>query len=54
MDDNLFDEDDALDYVLYEECEKEVEKNKGHSGCLGVVAFLLLMPVTGLLLWRYV
>jgi len=26
MDDNLFDENDALDYVMYEECEKEVKK----------------------------
>jgi len=23
MDDNIFDEDDALYYILYEECEKE-------------------------------
>lgn len=52
MDDNLFDEDDALDYVLYEECEKEVKKNGGNSGCLGMLVFMLITPVTGLLSWR--
>lgn len=23
---NIFDDDDALDYILYEECKKEAEK----------------------------
>jgi len=38
---NLFDDDDALDYILYEECEKTDKKNGG-SGCLGVLGVLLL------------
>ena len=35
-DDNLFDEDDALDYIIYEEVEKEVGQKSGKSGCLGL------------------
>lgn len=45
MDDNLFDEDDALDYILYEECEKETEEPNGKSGCAGMLV-LLLVPST--------
>jgi hypothetical protein len=52
MDDNLFDENDALDYVLFEECEKETKKNGGNSCYLGKLVCLLIMPVTGLLVWR--
>lgn len=45
-DDNIFDEDDALDYVMYEDVEKNVEKNSSEkSGCLGALA-LFLCPVT--------
>lgn len=42
MDDNLFDEDDALDYILYEECEKEVKNSNGKSGCAGVLVLFIV------------
>ncbi len=49
FDDNIFDEDDALDYIMSEEVEKEAKKTEvnnteGRSGCLGVV-LLLIFPV---------
>ena len=43
-DDNIFDGDDALDYIMYEEVEKEVNNAGGGSGCLGVV-LILVVPV---------
>jgi len=30
--DNIFDEDDALDYILYEEIEKETGKTTKNAG----------------------
>jgi hypothetical protein len=45
--DNLFHDDDALDYIMYEECEKDAgaeQKGNGKGGCLGVV-ILLAVPV---------
>ncbi len=42
-DDNLFDDDDALDYTLYEEANKET--SGGGKGCLGMIV-LLILPVT--------
>ena len=33
-DDNLLNEDDALDYILYEEMEKETGKSSKNAGCL--------------------
>jgi len=55
MDDNLFDDDDSLDYVLFEECEKDVEvdDSRGNGGCLGMIMFFLIMPVAGQFCWRY-
>ena len=42
---NIFDEDNALDYIMSEECEKNVRQQKnGKGGCLGIVV-LLLIPV---------
>jgi len=49
-DDNLFDEDDALDYILYKECEKKRQQpGNGKSGCLGVL-LLIVLPLAGLLI----
>lgn len=43
-DDNIFDDDDALDYILYEEAEGDVqEKINKNSGCL-IVFILILAP----------
>ena len=49
-DDNLFDDDDALDYIMYEECEKGRGAHKGGNGCFGV-ALALLIPFVGTLLY---
>ena len=43
-DDNIFDEDDALDYIFYEELEDKNNKSPNNTGCLGVV-ILLIMPI---------
>lgn len=40
-DDNIFDKDDALDYIMFEECEKDVRSQKGgRGGCLGSLILL--------------
>lgn len=46
-DDNIFDEDDALDYILFKEVEKEVNSNnpKSRSGCLGVMLVLIIPAI---------
>ncbi len=41
-DDNIFDEDDALDYIMYEEVEKEVNDPQSRSGCLGMLLVLVI------------
>lgn len=53
MDDNLFDEDDALDYVLYEECEKESKNSNRKSGCAGMLV-LMLVPSAVVVLVRFI
>ncbi|MDY0222415.1 MAG: hypothetical protein RBR67_14875 [Desulfobacterium sp.] len=45
--DNVFDEDDALDYILFEEAQKEVDKDKTNTGCLPVI--LLAVSTIGCL-----
>lgn len=52
-DENLFDEDDALDFVLYEEAEKGRENPKNSGGCLSVIIFFLVVPA-GLLYLRII
>lgn len=39
----LFDEDPALDFLLYEEMHKE-NKPRSQAGCLGVVIFCFVIP----------
>jgi len=43
---NIFDKDDALDFIIYEEFEQHDRKNDGNkkSGCLGGL-ILMLIPV---------
>jgi hypothetical protein len=53
MDDNLFDEDDALDYILYEECEKESKNPNRKSGCAGMLV-VLVFPPTVFVLTRFI
>jgi hypothetical protein len=46
-DDNVFDEDNALDFIMKEEVEKENQQKSGKGGCLGIIA-LLIFPVAAL------
>jgi hypothetical protein len=43
-DDNIFDDDDALDYIMYNEVEKEAQRpsNQNQSGCLGLIVLLAI------------
>ena len=41
-DNSDFDRDDALDYVIMEDIENEVRGKSGKSGCLGIIAILIL------------
>ncbi len=43
-DDNIFDEDDALDFIIHKEMEEDSADKQGKGGCLGIL-FLLLVPV---------
>lgn len=51
---NIFDDDDTLDFIIYDELEnKDQERKGGKSGCLGVVVLLLLPAVSIVLLsWK--
>jgi len=52
--DNIFADDDALDFIIYEELEKQDRERKGgKSGCFGFVV-LLLLPVASVMLlsWK--
>ena len=52
-DDNFFDDDDAVDFILYEEMTRQGQDNQsnqkkpGNNGCLGVVV-LLVLPALGI------
>ena len=48
-DDNIFDNDDALDYIIYEELAEE-EKNKKSNGCLSIIV-LLIAPGCTFVYW---
>ncbi|MFW8601482.1 hypothetical protein ACOHYD_08370 [Desulfobacterota bacterium M19] len=48
-DDNIFDKDDALDYIIYDELSQK-DKNKKNGGCLSVlIAFTI--PAGSIILW---
>jgi len=48
--DNIFADDDALDFIVYDELEKQDQKQKGaKGGCFGIV-MLLLLPVASVIL----
>ena len=51
-DDNIFDEDDALDFIMNEEVEKWDKQPQGKSGCLGMIV-LTLLPAN-MLYWALV
>ena len=40
---NIFDKDDALDFMIYDDCEKQGhQRKKGRSGCLGLLILMLI------------
>lgn len=41
-DDNLFDDDDALDYIFYEESNKNNVPENRNGGCLSVVLVFII------------
>ncbi len=53
-DDNIFDEDDALDYIMYEEVSKNTQRgnNKSTGGCLSLL-ILLTIPVSSIAFWLF-
>ena len=44
-DDNIFDGDDALDYILCEDVEKASDQSEKKGGCLGLI-LLLIIPAS--------
>ncbi len=48
-DDNIFDNDDALDYIIYADVADDNSGNK-KSGCLALL-IVLLVPMSLLKLW---
>lgn len=42
MDDNIFDDDEALDYIIYEDCEKKDTRQNNAGGCLSTILILLI------------
>lgn len=47
--DNIFDKDDALDFIIYDDLEKQNRGQKGNKGgCLSIVV-LLLLPVASVM-----
>ena len=36
-DDNIFSDDEVLDYIIYEEAEKELGKKKNNAGCFSTI-----------------
>lgn len=50
---NIFSDDDALDFMIYDECEKQDRGKKGcKGGCLGIVV-LLLLPSASMILFGW-
>lgn len=44
FEDNIFDDDPALDYIMSEEVENQDKGHGGKSGCLGVI-LIIATPV---------
>lgn len=47
-DDNIFDEDDALDCIIYEEITNDNNQKDNKSGCLSSIV-LFIIPLSSLL-----
>ncbi len=45
MDDDLFDKDKALDFIIYDESEKKETNPKNNAGCLGSIVLFLIFAI---------
>jgi hypothetical protein len=45
-DNNIFEKDDVLDYVIYEDIEKQDNRQSNKSGCFGIL-LLFMLPFIG-------
>ena len=54
-DDNIFGDDEILDYIIYEEIEKETGKEKNNAGCLNsiILTFAMLGSFASLIFWIF-
>ena len=43
MDDELFDKDEALDFIIYDKLEKQGTNRKNNAGCLGSLVLFLIV-----------
>ena len=52
---NIFDDDDVVDFMIYDECEKRDRGQKGgKGGCLGIFVLMLLPAASMMFLsWKY-
>jgi len=51
--DNIFDDDPALDFIIYEELEKQNQGQKsGNGGCLGGIVLMLLPVACAVFFWK--
>jgi hypothetical protein len=49
-DGNIFDDDDTLDFIIYENLEKrDIESKNRNGGCFGIITLLLLAGVSTVL-----
>jgi hypothetical protein len=47
--DNIFDDDDALDFIIYEDLKKQDrDQKRGNNGCLCIIV-LMLLPVASVM-----
>lgn len=50
-DDNIFDKDEALDYILYKESETDKSRNPNNNGFLAVF-FIIVAPIAALIFFN--
>jgi len=53
-DSDLIVDDDALDYILFKEMEKEDRQSQNKRGCLSLVLFMLIPPASMYLLSHFI
>ena len=49
-DDNIFDEDDALDCILFEEVSSESKKTDNNAGCISLIV-IASIPLASFAWW---